>query len=546
MKRNQQLANILASKTPNKNLVAANKIPTPDTKNLSGHAAYTQDKWFTLLSMLNTLKVEPQFYRSESEIVNKLISIVDACAKEDKYLTAQCIVYSRCGGGEGMRTVNQIAAVALAKHLSGEDWAKRFFNRWDKKKQEGGIIFRADDMSDILLYWEAMNRTLDNKRAPLSASLKKGFRDALERMDTHSLLKYKVPLMDVINLVHPRAEMSKAVVTIQDRTVSTFEAIMKGYSVSADTWEVAQSDAGQQVAQAVREGKVSVEDAKDILESAKSENWKQLLEEGKLGILAALRNIRSILLNKPDRGAINALCVLLSSGKEIIKGKIMPSQLDMANEVLLAEFNDANARDISMALSHGYLAALPNLKDALPGNNLVILDCSGSMTTPIRDPQRKVTYRTSCQNKAALIAATIAKATNADIIQFGSTARYKTYNPNADLFQLGVDLRADMGCTNLATAWQLAKDSGRAYTRVFILSDNECNRGNTYDQFKQYTQKMGSPYVYSVDLAAYGSNCIAGENVRFYYGYGYGMFTDIASSEFNPSYHMDKVKQIKI
>ena len=103
-----------------------------------------------------------------------------------------------------------------------------------------------------------------------------------------------------------------------------------------------------------------------------------------------------------------------------------------------------------------------------------------------------------------------------------------------------------MGGTNLATAWNLAQASGRKYTRTFILSDNECNRGNTYSSYMSYVKNVGHPYVYSVDLAGYGTNCIAGEKVRYYYGYGFAMFDDIAKSEFNASYHLEQVRKVVI
>jgi polyhydroxyalkanoate synthesis regulator phasin len=148
-------------------------------------------------------------------------------------------------------------------------------------------------------------------------------------------------------LVHPKQENSSAIVEFEGKVVPTFEAIVKGYNVSADTWEVAQSDAGQVVAQAVREGKISTEEAKQVLTEAKAENWKGLLTENKLGILAAVRNIRNIMLNNPDSDTIDKLCSLLSDEVVIRNGKVMPYQLDMANEVLIAEFNDSNSRKIS-------------------------------------------------------------------------------------------------------------------------------------------------------------------------------------------------------
>jgi len=347
-------------------------------------------------------------------------------------------------------------------------------------------------------------------------------------------------------LVHPRQENSNATVEFEGKVVPTFEAIVKGYNVSADTWEVAQSDAGQVVAQAVREGKISTEEAKQVLTEAKAENWKGLLTENKLGILAAVRNIRNIMLNKPDSDTIDKLCSLLSDEVVIRNGKVMPYQLDMANEVLIAEFNDSNSRKVSKALLDGYEKSIPNLAELLTGNNLVMIDMSGSMGTKVSDPKRKTNYQSTCMTKASLIGMTIAKAVNADVIRFGSDAEYVNYNPNSDVFTLSKSILRSMGGTSLAQAWSKAQSSGRKYDRVFILSDNECNVGSTYSQYKKYVEKVGDPYVYSIDMASYGTTAIAGPKVKYYYGYGFAMFEDIAKSEFNPMHHIEKIRKVEI
>jgi len=145
-----------------------------------------------------------------------------------------------------------------------------------------------------------------------------------------------------------------------------------------------------------------------------------------------------------------------------------------------------------------------------------------------------------------LIGMTIAKAVNADVIRFGSNAEYVNYNPNTDVFSLAKSIQRGMGGTSLSQAWNTAKSSGRKYDRVFILSDNECNIGSTYSAYKSYVEKVGDPYVYSIDLASYGTVPMAGPKVRYYYGYGYGMFDDIAKSEFNPMYHIEKIRKVEI
>ena len=561
-KTNSKLASVIGTKQPKPNLVNASKIPTPDTTNQQGYSAYSQDKWLTLLTMLNTLKFEPQYYRSQTQTLKELQTLIDNCAKEDLYLTCQCIVYSRCLG-EGMRTISHASSVFIAPYISGQEYSKRFYGLWNKKEQKGGVIFRPDDMAEILAGYIALNgqvqqtvttvngvpvsNDVKTSGPKLSNAMKKGFKSALESLDTYSLLKYKSNLIDLINLVHPSPKLSKATVEYNGEKISTIDAIMKGYNVSANTWEVNQGEAGQIVAKAVKEGKLTEEEAKETLTQAKADNWKELLDTNKLGILAALRNLRNVLLNNPESSTITKLCELVSNPSLIREGKIMPYQLDLANEIMIAEFNSPYARQISMALAKGYELAIPNLSALIPGQNVIFLDQSGSMGYEIKLPGQKHSSRTSCISKAALIAATIAKATNADIIVFGSSAKYVQYNPNQDVFTLARQLAtADMGRTNLATAWNLAQASGRKYTRTFILSDNECNRGNTYSSYMSYVKNVGHPYVYSVDLAGYGTNCIAGEKVRYYYGYGFAMFDDIAKSEFNAQYHLDKVRKIVI
>ena len=561
-KTNSKLAAVIGTKQSKTNLVNANKIPKPDTTNQQGLPAYSQDKWLTLLTMLNTLKLEPQYYRSVTNTLKELQTLIDQCAKEDLYLTCQCIVYSRCLG-EGMRTISHASSVFIAPYISGQEYSKRFYGLWNKKEQKGGVIFRPDDMAEILQGYIALNGqikqtvTLVNgvpqssetstSGPKLSNAMKKGFKSVLESLDSYSLLKYKSKLIDIINLVHPSPKLSTAKIEYNGEQVSTIDAIMKGYNVSANTWEVNQGEAGQIVAKAVKEGKLDDQEAKQVLTQAKADNWKELLDTNKLGILAALRNLRNILINNPSQDTINKLCDLVSNPTLIREGKIFPYQLDVANEIMLSEFSTSYSRQISQALAKGYELAIPNLKELLPGNNVVFLDQSGSMTWEIKLPGSKNGSRTSCISKAALIAATIAKATNADIICFGSTARYVQYNPNLDVFSLAKQLSSsNMGGTDLSTAWKLAQQSNRKYTRTFILSDNEVNRGSTYNSYMSYVKNVGHPYVYSVDLAGYGTNAIAGDKVRYYYGYGFAMFDDIAKSEFNAAYHLDKVKKVVI
>lgn len=544
--RNTQLKNALGAMASKETVKAVAAIPKENAKNRQGCAAYSLSDELRLISMLNTIKLEPQFYRSENQTMRELRDLIERIGLKDPYFVAQAIVYSRCLG-EGMRSVNHLAAALLAPFISGKEYAKRFYGLWDKKEKKGGCIYRVDDMSEIKDVYAALNKST------LSNSMKKGFAAVLEALDTYQLAKYKDTVIDIANLTHPKSALSKAEIVVDGKKMKVIDALMKGVTVSADTWEVANSEAGQEVAKAVKAGKLTKAEAEVTLANAKNDNWEAMLTEGKLGILAAIRNIRSM-LKSPRKEVVDALCKLVSNGEAIRNGKIMPYQIDYAYEVVKKEFsNSADGRRVMEALLKGYEYAVPNLAEALPGRTCVMVDCSGSMNTYCTQAGQRSNIATSAAEKAGLIAATIAKATNADVVRFGSHAEFYSYDPNESVFSLGRKIGCDnMGGTSIPSAFELIRNAKRQYDRIILLSDNECNVRGYWSgdwvsgAYKKYVHDVANPYVYAVDLAAYGTTPIAGDRVNYYFGYGFAMFEDIASKEFNPSAHIEAIRKIVI
>ena len=544
--RNTQLKNALGAMASKETVKAVAAIPKENAKNRQGCPAYSLSDELRLISMLNTIKLEPQFYRSENQTMKELRDLIERIGLKDPYFVAQAIVYSRCLG-EGMRSVNHLAAALLAPFISGKEYAKRFYGLWDKKEKKGGCIYRVDDMSEIKDVYAALNKST------LSNSMKKGFAAVLEALDTYQLAKYKDTVIDIANLTHPKSALSKAEIVVDGKKMKVIDALMKGVTVSADTWEVANSEAGQEVAKAVKTGKLTKAEAEVTLANAKNDNWEAMLTEGKLGILAAIRNIRSM-LKSPRKEVVDALCKLVSNGEAIRNGKIMPYQIDYAYEVVKKEFsNSADGRRVMEALLKGYEYAVPNLAEALPGRTCVMVDCSGSMNTYCTQAGQRSNIATSAAEKAGLIAATIAKATNADVVRFGSHAEFYSYDPNESVFSLGRKIGHDnMGGTSIPSAFELIRNAKRQYDRIILLSDNECNARSYWSGdwvsgvYKKYVHDVANPYVYAVDLASYGTTPIAGDRVNYYFGYGFAMFEDIASKEFNPSAHIEAIRKIVI
>ena len=555
--RNAQLRTALGGLATPQRIKEAANIPATDTVNRSGRAAYSLPDELRLIALLNTSKITSQAYRSENEVMAELRDLIERIGMVNPYFVAQAIVYSRCVG-EGMRSVNHLAAALLAPYASGQEWSKRFYGLFNKKESKnglitGGCIYRPDDMTEIKAVYDALNKTI------LSNAMKKGFASVIENLDGYQLTKYKKNIIDMSNLVHPNSSKSKATVTIDGKTVKVLDALMQGINIPADTWEHANSEAGQEVAKAVREGKINKNEAEKILAEAKNDNWESLLTDGKLGVLAALRNIRNMMKN-PRKSVIDAWCKLITTDGLIRKSLVLPMQIDLAYETVMREFANADySPKVQQALLDAYEMSIPNLISVLSGKTCVIVDCSGSMGCAVNvngnynnrgywwySPEHA---NESCSYKAGLIAATICKATNADVIKFGSDAKYFGYNKNTNVFALAKQIGThDYGATCPYKAFELMRNMRKSYDRIIFISDNEVNSYNlTSDSYRRYIHDVCSPYIYAVDLAAYGTTPISNDNkVQYYYGYGSQLFDDISKNEFNPNYHIDKISKVVI
>lgn len=552
--------------------------PTTNTTNMAGHVAYKDDSFLYLMKILNTLKLDgDQFYRTEAKAMADVKNAIAECAKNDVYLTAQCIRYSRVDG-EGLRSVSHLASAYLAEYLSGKDFAKYVYSRYNKGTKIGGVVFRIDDMVQIANVYFAVSG-----QKMLPNSLKKGFAIALENADNYELLKYKNNLIDIINLVHPNSAASKATVEVdtaqylkvleglknstkneskkltysfkianciakaKTQNIKTLDAIMLGLSVSADTHEVRNSEAGQIVSAAKKAGKITDEQAVTLLAEAKTENFKELLQNGKLGVLALVRNLVNLVKNNADAETIKLSCALLTNADAIRKSLVHPMQLDIAYEMLNLE-NGAVARQLMSALQTGFELALPNI--SLTGKTAIFVDFSGSMDTAIYEEKSKRPFKTSALNKAMLIAATLAKATNADIYFFANSTIVGKYDVNMGVFALKDYLARNYrngGGTSISSPFNFITNANKHYDRIVLLSDNESNSGDAASKAAQtyFNKVTKAAMVYSVDLAAYGTSALKGENVYNLYGYGFTMFQDMMNREYNPQNDMNNVRKVR-
>ena len=535
-----------------------------------GGTGLTQKPEHELIGILSTgLDNTNTYYEQENERVTRLSNVIDRVAKKDPVFAAKALIYARTVFGQ--RSVTHVGAIELLPYLTGTELAKRFYSKRERNANKGGIVYRLDDMAEILAVYQAKNGV----DAPIPNSIKKGFKDAIENSDAYSLAKYQmksraISLVDIVNLVHPSqtkiqgtvdidvAEFQKAVMgtkfektafEVKDGkvTIPTLMALVLGLLKQFNTVEDKNTEAGKIVAEKVKKGEISAEEAKNELNEAKTDNYKELIETKKIGYLALLRNLRNILKTN-NTELLDKACELLVQKDFIRKSLVWPHQIDLCNEVLQSEFRPTQLGKVLIALNTAYERSIPNLKELMPERKTaVVYDSSGSMSTQISLEEHKRGIA-SALDKAALIGATFAKGLNADVYTFANSCRMCTFNPtdSVNTIKKSILSSAMHGGTVWGTIFpELLRQGG--YERIIIISDEQ-SHDNALNSYKEYCNKYGTPYLYIVNICGYGPTVNIKENDKTYrlFGYTQDIYMKATTAEINIDQVIEQINKIEI
>lgn len=461
------------------------------TVNLAGGKAYSQTPELELVSILLTSFANDQFYKSANDTFERLKELVNIC---DKQFVAQAAVYAR--KQFGMRSITHVVASELAKHISGEKWAKDFYT---------AIIYRPDDMMEIVSYHTSKNGKLPN-------SIKKGFAKAFDKFDRYQLAKYRgegkgFKLIDIVNLVHP---------TPIEKNADAINALVKGELKSFDTWETELSKAGQV--------STNEEEKADF----KKDVWIKLIRENKLGYFALLRNLRNIIEQAPE--VINEAIETLTNEAIIKKSLVLPFRFITAFDEI-QKLNDGKiVRTVLMALNKAVDIAVNNVPK-FDGETLVVLDVSGSMSG-------------KPAVIGALFSAVLIKSNNSDFMVFSDNAKYANVNPMDSTITIANSLRFASGGTNFRAIFKVAN---KKYDRVIILSDMQgwIGRETPTREFNEWKQVTGAnPFVYSFDLNSYGSMQFPETNVFCLAGFSEKVFDIMKLMEQDKKALVNEIKKV--
>lgn len=505
----------------------------PDAVSYEGGASYKYDEKTELVSILVT-GFGNTFYEKLGDRETRLKSLIEKLAKKDPTFVAKALVYARSVVGQ--RSATQFGAVALTPYLSGNAIGKRFFSKRERKENAGGIVYRLDDMLEIVACYQHFN-----PGKPLPNAMKKGFKIALENADTYELAKYQgknksVSLVDVINLVHPKPSRN-----MED----TFKSLMNGELKQFNTVENTNTKAGQDIAAEVKAGKLTKAEAAVKLSKAKEDNYIDLIKDRKIGYLALLRNLRNMLKDSSDSTLINLASELLVDEGKIKGSLVFPHQIDLALEIMLSE-GITVPRVLLNALNKAYELSIPNLTDLFThGRTAIIYDTSASMEGGWGSGMTKLpngkTSKESALKKASLIAATLAKGIDADVYHFASNCEQVKFNPLDSVNTLKNTFRNMSGRVGHGTNFNsIFSKIGNKYDRVFIITDLQ---GNSRVPTSAY-QNM---HVYSIDITGYGTTMFKpGQKLYQLFGYSSEIYELIKRVEIDPKALMKDIEAIVI
>ena len=434
-----------------------NKTKTPAQPNAvtyEGDDAFEKSLEQDWLNNLFSNMLENRFYESGDEQMNRYIQLTQKMLKKygAKFI-GRAAYFAR--NTLGMRSISQLTAAMLNPvQFEGK---RDFFKNYMK---------RPDDVSEIF----AIVESLGDKR---SHALVRGAGDYISGLSAYQMDKYAMrnkdwSMIDLINVCHPKSAI--------------VDKFYNGQLEHAGTWEQ----------------KISASKS----EEEKSQNWRKLVESGKLGYLALIRNLNNILAANVSEDWIERYLIpQLTNQDKIHKSLVFPYQIYTA-------YKNLKVREVNtvFALNKAFRTSVDNIP-GLDGRSLVVLDVSGSMEDRVSG-NSNMTIKEVC---ACYAAAIYLANPDSDFIKFGTEARFCSYSRLNNVFDIIEKMQHNSGCgygTNIVPVFLMLK---KHYDRIFLFSDMQVMSDNRYysnsmaaqDAMKEYFKDYGRTKIYSIDMGNY-------------------------------------------
>lgn len=451
-------------------------------ENHEGAKAYAMTPELELYTAVVTASLSDLTYEKEDERVDRIARLVGKVSPE---FVARLAVYARTE--MHLRSIPLLLLVELAKVHNGDDLVARAVEK---------TVLRADEIMELLMCYQWRNPSSDprKKLGKLSRQIQNGLQRAFNRFDEYQFAKYdrdnlEVKLRDALFLVHPKAK--------DGNQQALFDKIVNRRLEIPYTWETELSALGQQV----------FESDEKKLEAFRAK-WEELINSGKLGYMALMRNLRNMLQAEVSLPEIQKVASRLSDAEQVEKSKQLPFRYLSAYR----EIETVNSVHTSM-LMNALEAAVKNSAANIEGfdeNTRVLLasDVSGSMWSPISQRSSIRNYdigillsmllRNRCKQVVAGIFGDSWKVVNMpndnilmatrQLERLGNTVGYSTNGYKVIDWLIGQKVVMDK--VMMFTDMQMWDSTGRH--KAFE------------DPWKQYKKMSPAAKLYLFDLAGYG------------------------------------------
>ena len=326
-------------------------------KNYEGAKAYAMTPELELYTAVVTASFSDTFYEKQDERTDRIAQLIGKVSPE---FVARLAVYTRTV--MHLRSIPLLLLVELAKVHNGDNLVARAVEK---------TVLRADEIMELLMCYQWRNPSSDprKKLGKLSRQIQNGLQRAFNRFDEYQFAKYdrdnlEVKLRDALFLVHPKAK--------DEHQQAIFDKIVNRELEIPYTWETELSALGQQQF-----------DSEELKQAAFREKWEELINSGKLGYMALMRNLRNMLQAGVSPAEMQVVAGRLADAEQVARSRQLPFRY-LAAYRELEKVSSANVAELMNALEAAVKHSTANI-DGLDENTRVLLACdvSGSMSTPI-------------------------------------------------------------------------------------------------------------------------------------------------------------------
>ena len=325
-------------------------------KNHEGAKAYAMTPELELYSAVVTASLNDTFYEKQDERTERIAQLISKVSPE---FVARLAVYTRTE--MHLRSIPLLLLVELAKVHNGDNLVARAVEK---------TVLRADEIMELLMCYQWRNPCNGIKKlGKLSRQIQNGLQRAFNHFDEYQFAKYnrdnlEVKLRDALFLVHPKAKDAEQ--------QALFDMIVNGKLETPYTWETELSALGQQEYE-----------SEELKQEAIRKKWEELIDSGKLGYMALMRNLRNMLQAGVSLPEMQKVEKRLSDAEQVVKSKQLPFRYLSAYREI-EQVDSIHTTMLMNALEAAVKCSAKNIV-GFDENTRVLLasDVSGSMGTHI-------------------------------------------------------------------------------------------------------------------------------------------------------------------